>query len=53
LRGTAGTAGLLKLAERSAVWEHELDFLPEYPLLLEEMSTELAIAHELISELTK
>lgn len=49
LKGTAGTAGLFRLAEIAGQWEKELDH-PEYDVLYPEVVQEIKIALDLIKE---
>ncbi|WP_304343230.1 PAS domain S-box protein [Chryseobacterium koreense] len=51
LRGTAGTAGLLRLAEMAGQWEKEVGQYPEYPALQEAIVQEIRIGLKLIKEL--
>ncbi|MGO4710384.1 Hpt domain-containing protein, partial [Chryseobacterium sp. 2TAF14] len=51
LRGTAGTAGLVKLAEKTAQWENKIEENPDYALMEQEIVNELTTGLKLIKDL--
>ncbi|TDX93017.1 PAS domain S-box-containing protein [Chryseobacterium daecheongense] len=53
LKGTAGVAGLLKLAQSFAKWEHQIDENNDYASMQEEIAQEMSIGLNLIKGLIK
>jgi PAS domain S-box-containing protein len=51
LKGTAGTAGLFRLAETAANWENQIEMNPEDSVMSAEISNGITIGLELIKKL--
>lgn len=51
LRGTAGTAGLVQLAEQTSNWEKRIDISMDYTSMEDEIIPEIAIGLKLIKDL--
>ena len=51
LKGTAGTAGLIKLAEASANWEEKIEKQGDYAYMAQQIKAEIEIGLDLMKEL--
>jgi len=51
LRGTAGTAGLIKLAEQTSNWENRIEENMDYTVMEQEIAHEITVGLQLIKDL--
>ena len=53
LKGTSGTSGLVKLTERAAFWEQEVESDPDLYIMEQEITTEINKGIQIFQQMLK